>query len=435
MNGRTLFIVFLWRKRMEQQWQEFCEKVNSRWNASLKEAIFSNPQSKAQAVSKRKVRPVLLKGTLCFQVSSYEGKQVKHENLNADEATKKALEWMQEEFKQLEVHNEESSLICLTNKKGTLTMKVKKNAAAAENCKAPTVSGMGVSDKTAKQTKSESIDIEKFAHNRKKKYLLPDNEAVPFLVDLGVQTREGKIINSAYDKFKQINRFLEFIEDILPVLESKEKIRILDFGCGKSYLTFAIYHYLHEICGKEIEITGLDLKADVIANCNKLAVKYGYCNLKFEVGDIKDYEAYKDVDLVVTLHACDTATDYALYKAIRWNAKAILSVPCCHHEVNRQVKAAELVPMLEYGIVKDRFAALATDSLRAMILKQYGYETQLLEFIDMTHTPKNLLIRAVKKNGFVPAGKLGQLQAQEAEFSSFLGVHTTLQTLLENGKE
>ncbi len=404
---------------MEQQWQDFSDKVNSRLNASLKEAIFSNPQSKTQPVTKRKVRPVLLKGTLCFQVSSYEGKQVKHENLNADEATKKALIWMQEEFKQLEVHNEESSLICLTNKKGTLTMKVKKNAP----------------EKKVIQTECEGMDLEKFAHNRKKKYLLPDNEAVPFLVDLGVQTKEGKIINSAYDKFKQINRFLEFIEDILPVLESKEKIRILDFGCGKSYLTFAIYHYLHEICGKEIEITGLDLKANVIANCNKLAVKYGYCNLKFEVGDIKDYEAYKDVDLVVTLHACDTATDYALYKAIRWNAKAILSVPCCHHEVNRQVKAAELVPMLEYGIVKDRFAALATDSLRAMILKQYGYETQLLEFIDMTHTPKNLLIRAVKKNGFVPAGKLGQLQAQEAEFSSFLGVHTTLQTLLENGKE
>ncbi len=397
---------------MEQQWQEFCEKVNSRWNASLKEAIFSNPQSKTQSVSKRKVRPVLLKGELCFQVSSFEGKQVKHENLNADEVTKKALTWMQEEFKQLEVHNGESTLICLTNKKGTLTMKVKKSAEPPQR-----------------------MDEEKFAHNRRKKYLLPDTEPVPFLVDLGVQTKEGKIINSSYDKFKQINRFLEFIEDILPALESEQRIRILDFGCGKSYLTFAIYHYLHEICGKEVEITGLDLKADVIADCNKLAVKYGYKSLRFEVGDIKEYEAYQDVDLVVTLHACDTATDYALYKAIRWNAKAILSVPCCHHEVNRQVRAPELVPMLEYGIVKDRFAALATDSLRAMILKQYGYETQLLEFIDMTHTPKNLLIRAVKKNGLVPARKLGQLQAQEEEFSSFLGVHTTLQTLLENGKE
>ena len=397
---------------MEQQWQDFSDKVNSRLNASLKEAIFSNPQSKTQSVSKRKVRPVLLKGELCFQVSSFEGKQVKHENLNADEVTKKALVWMREEFKQLEIHNEESTLICLTNKKGTLTMKVKKNAEA-----------------------SQRIDKEKFAHNRRKKYLLPDTEPVPFLVDLGVQTKEGKIINSAYDKFKQINRFLEFIEDILPALEGEERIRILDFGCGKSYLTFAIYHYLHEICGKDVEITGLDLKADVIANCNKLAVKYGYQNLKFEVGDIKDYEAYKDVDLVVTLHACDTATDYALYKAIRWNAKAILSVPCCHHEVNRQVKSAELEPMLEYGIVKDRFAALATDSLRCMILKKYGYETQLLEFIDMAHTPKNLLIRAVKKQGLVSAGKQGKLQAQEEEFSRFLGIHTTLQTLLENGKE
>lgn len=397
---------------MEQQWQDFSDKVNSRLNASLKEAIFSNPRSKTQTVSKRKVRPVLLKGELCFQVSSYEGKQVKHENLNADEATKKALIWMQEEFKQLEIHNEDSTLICLTNKKGTLTMKVKKSAET-----------------------SQRIDEDKFAHNRRKKYLLPDTVAIPFLVDLGVQTKEGRIVNSAYDKFKQINRFLEFIEDILPALEGEERNRILDFGCGKSYLTFAIYHYLHEICGKDVEITGLDLKADVIAKCNKLAIKYGYRNLKFEVGDIKDYEAYQDVDLVVTLHACDTATDYALYKALCWNAKAILSVPCCHHEVNRQVKATELAPMLEYGIVKDRFAALATDSLRCMILKKYGYETQLLEFIDMTHTPKNLLIRAVKKQGFVSAGKQEKLQAQEEEFSRFLGIHTTLQTLLEHGKE
>lgn len=419
MNGRTLFIVFLWRKRMEQQWQEFSEKVNSRWNASLKEAIFSNPQSKMQPVTKRKVRPVLLKGELSYQVSTFEGKQVKHENLDAEVLTQKALAWMQEEFKQLEIHNAESSLICLTNKKGTLTMKVKKNAP----------------EKKVIQTECEGMDLEKFAHNRKKKYLLPDNEAVPFLVDLGVQTREGKIINSAYDKFKQINRFLEFIEDILPVLEDKKCIRILDFGCGKSYLTFAIYHYLHEICHKEIEITGLDLKADVINNCNKLAQKYGYSNLKFEVGDIKDYEVYQNVDLVVTLHACDTATDYALYKAIRWNAKAILSVPCCHHEVNRQIKAKELEPMLSYGIVKDRMAALATDTLRSMLLKEYGYDTQILEFIDMTHTPKNLLIRAVKKPGLIPEGKQIKLREQQEEFSRFIGVHTTLQILLEEGKE
>lgn len=420
---------------MEQQWQDFSEKVNTRWDASLKEAIFSNPQSKSQAVSKRKVRPVLLKGELCFQVSAYEGKQVKHENFEAKELTKKALAWMQKEFKQLEIHNEDSTLICLTNKKGTLTMKVKKNVTASEKNKAQAAPGKIAAGEKETQAACAGIDLEKFAHNRKKKYLLPDNSPVPFLVDLGVQTKEGKIVNASYDKFKQINRFLEFVEDILPALEGEERIRILDFGCGKSYLTFAIYHYLHEICGKDVEITGLDLKADVIANCNKLAVKYGYHNLKFEVGDIKDYDAYQDVDLVVTLHACDTATDYALYKAIRWNAKAILSVPCCHHEVNRQVKSAELEPMLEYGIVKDRFAALATDSLRCMILKKYGYETQLLEFIDMAHTPKNLLIRAIKKQGLVSAGKQGKLQAQEEEFSRFLGIHMTLQTLLENGKE
>lgn len=411
---------------MEQQWQEFYEKVNRCWNASLKEAVFSNSKSKSQTVTKRKVRPVLLKGKLYFQISSFRGKQVFHENADAQTLSAKAVVWMQEEFKQLEIHGEEFMLICLTNQKGTLTMKEKrvpKQAVSAKN-----------NSNESKETETVT-KLEKFAHNRKKKYLLSDSEAVPFLVDLGVQTKEGRIVHASYDKFKQINRFLEFVEDILPAFEKDKKIRILDFGCGKSYLTFAIYHYLHEICQKDVEITGLDLKADVIANCNTLAQKYGYEGLKFEVGDIKDYDSYQDVDLVVTLHACDTATDYALYKAIRWNAKAILSVPCCHHEVNRQIYSEELAPMLEYGIVKERMAALVTDSLRSTILKRYGYDTQLLEFIDMTHTPKNLLIRAVKKNGLLPAKKQENLMKQEEEFSRFLGIHTTLQSLLEEGKE
>ena len=416
---------------MEHQWQNFCEKVNNHWNASLKEAIFCNPRSKDQAVSKRKVRPVLLKGTLCFQVSSFEGKQVKHENLNADELTKKALCWMQEEFKQLEIHSEFSTLICLTGKRGTLTMKEKKRVDASANKKAEESQETNAIVNAETQAGCRGMDWERLSHNRRKKYLLPDDKAVGFLVDLGVQTKEGKIINSSYDKFRQINRFLEFVEDILPALGEKERYRILDFGCGKSYLTFAIYHYFHEICHKNVEIVGLDLKKDVIANCNELAEKYGYDGLHFLVGDIKDYEGFEEVDLVVTLHACDTATDYALYKALKWNASAILSVPCCHHEVNRQIKSELLEPMLGYGIVKDRMAALVTDTLRCMILEEYGYETQLLEFIDMTHTPKNLLIRAVKRGGMMSGKRSETLKKKEATFSEGLGIHTTLQKLLE----
>ena len=217
----------------------------------------------------------------------------------------------------------------------------------------------------------------------------------------------------------------------MPALEDKKIIRILDFGCGKSYLTFAIYHYLHELKKKDVQIIGLDLKEDVIAHCNALKDKYGYKNLQFLTGDIKDYTGQDEVDMVVTLHACDIATDYALYKAMKWNAKVILSVPCCHHEINRQIKNDALRPMLEYGIVKDRMAALVTDSLRALILEKQGYETQLLEFIDMTHTPKNILIRAVKRDKIISAGKQAQLDKQEQEFSDFMGIHTTLQKLME----
>lgn len=234
------------------------------------------------------------------------------------------------------------------------------------------------------------------AHNRVKQYILKENIPVPFLVDLGVMNKEGRIITQKYDKFRQINRFLEFIQDILPRLDQQREVTILDFGCGKSYLTFAMYYYLRELKGYDVNIIGLDLKTDVIEKCNHLAVKYGYGKLHFYQGDIADYEGVSSVDMVVTLHACDTATDYALAKAVEWGAKIILSVPCCQHEVNRQIKNEVLEPVLKYGILKERVAALMTDGIRANLLESMGYETQILEFIDMEHTPKNLLIRAVK---------------------------------------
>ena len=233
------------------------------------------------------------------------------------------------------------------------------------------------------------------SHNRKKNYILEEGRMVPFLVDLGVQTKDGKIVNSRYDKFKQINRFLELIEDILPRLDRSKESVILDFGCGKSYLTFAMYYYLKELKGYDIRIIGLDLKEDVIAHCNELKDKYGYGKLSFLVGDIASYTDVDAVDMVVTLHACDTATDYALAKAVQWGAKVILSVPCCQHEANRMMENELLQPVLQYGILKERMAAIMTDAVRANLLTAKGYDTQILEFIDMEHTPKNLLIRAV----------------------------------------
>lgn len=267
------------------------------------------------------------------------------------------------------------------------------------------------------------------SHNRVKRYILEEGIPVPFLIDLGVQTGDGKIMRARYDKFRQINRFLEFIEDILPTLPKEETVRILDFGCGKSYLTFAMYYYLHCLKEYDVEITGLDLKEDVIDNCNQLAAKYGYEKLHFCKGNIADYKMKDSVDMVVTLHACDTATDYALEKAVRWNAKIIMSVPCCQHEVNRQIQNKELASILQYGIIKERMSALITDAVRAQLLEAQGYDTNILEFIDMEHTPKNLLIRAVRR----PYGEQGKKPGKMMEvvrLAQYLQIEPTLLTLL-----
>ena len=345
-------------------------------NETLIRVILSNPSSK-DGVIKICARPVLKNKLLLFQIEEYTKTQVFHKNLTAGDAGSYLTSKLSSdassqtaEFKNALVETQSFTANVLVSKKGTITIKKKMNTS----------------------TKQPKISL---SHNRKKKYILEEGIPVPFLIDLGVMTQNGSIVNAHYDKFRQINRFLEYIEDILPSLPTGRELRILDFGCGKSYLTFAIYYYLKVLKGYPVRITGLDLKEDVIRHCNELAVKYGYDKLEFLCGDIAYYDGCSQVDMVVTLHACDTATDYALAKAVSWGAKVILSVPCCQHELNKQMKNDLLSPVLHYGILKERMAALMTDGLRAQILEANGYRTQILEFIDMAHTPKNLLIRAV----------------------------------------
>ncbi|MDA0586765.1 MAG: SAM-dependent methyltransferase [Planctomycetota bacterium] len=254
-------------------------------------------------------------------------------------------------------------------------------------------------------------------HNRTKQYLIPDGEPCAFLTEIGVMTAEGKVRNSKYDKFRQINRFLEFVDDILPELPADGPLRIVDFGCGKSYLTFALHWLLTERHDREVDIRGLDLKADVIRDCTRIASQLGCRGLSFEIGSIESCEPTSDVDMTVSLHACDTATDAALGKAVEWNSKVILAVPCCQHELSQRLVPELLPPIQRHGILRERFASLTTDSLRALALEILGYKTQIVEFIDMDHTAKNLLIRAVRRTapGDTPAA-VSEYQTLRASF-------------------
>lgn len=387
---------------MDNLKQLFCETLN----INFIQAIMSNPRTK-EGIIKVKIRPVEMKGKLFFQLESFSNTQAFHENLEAEEAVVRMCAYMKE-FRQVQMMTKEQDYTVLVSKKGKVT----------------------VQKKRAKECRENQVHT----HNRSKNYILQEGMCIPFLQDLGVMTKEGKIVRTKFDKFRQINRFLEFIEDILWQLDKDREVTILDFGCGKSYLTFAMYYYLHELKQYDIRIIGLDLKKDVIAHCRELGKKYGYEKLIFSEGDIADYEGVSEVDMVVTLHACDTATDYALAKAIGWNARVILSVPCCQHELNGQMRNDILSPVMKYGLLKERFAALVTDGLRAQYLESRGYETQVLEFIDMEHTPKNILLRAVK-NGNTSAAYAAECRKQIQACEEFLQVMPTLGKLMVNETE
>lgn len=376
------------------------EYLEQQIDESLSQAVLSG--SRREGIGTVKIRPVQMRGQVLYQASATKGQKILHTNYEKEGLISYVEKALADNFRQFQAKGRTMDGTVLVSKKGKITVKSRYHRA------------------------TEPVSIQ--AHNRVKRYILKEGVPVPFLIDLGVMNQEGKVISSRYDKFRQINRFLEFIEDVLPQLPKERELTILDFGCGKSYLTFAMYYYLRILQGYDVRIIGLDLKEDVIERCSFLAEKYGYEKLRFQKGDIAAYEGVSAVDLVVSLHACDTATDYALARAVEWGARVILSVPCCQHELNRQIHNETLEPVLKYGILKERMAALFTDGIRAGLLEEAGYETQILEFIDMEHTPKNLLIRAVWTGKKSDGSRLRKMMED-------LQVRPTLDALLHRSAE
>lgn len=374
-------------------------------NIDLIQMTLSNSRD-ADRAGKVKIRPVMLKDELLFQETLYCGTQVFHKNYTASELMPQLMGYMENLFKQAELKGRTQEATALVSKKGTVTVKVRKPAG---------------------QEYKSGREADNLSHNRRKQYILQEGQPVDFLVGLGVQMPDGRIAKAKYDKFRQINRYLEYIEDVLDRLPQDRTIRIIDFGCGKSYLTFAMYYYLCRMQGRDIRITGLDLKKDVIDHCNRLAEELHYDRLHFEQGDIQGYQGADAVDMVVSLHACDKATDYALEKAVKWGAGVIMAVPCCQHELNGQIHCDIMQPVLKYGLIRERMSALITDALRANLLESQGYRVQILEFIDMEHTPKNLMIRAVKDNKM---RKPDRKSSANEDLMRFLQVDPTLGRLL-----
>ena len=374
--------------------------LNKILSAGARRFILSKPVSKSELY----IKCTLEQRTGFWQLTRYTQKQAFHENIPSEDLLQALENTIQDHYLQVNAFSLEREHCILLSKKGTCTYR-----------------------ETVMPAESRAAAVRE-EHNRKKQYILEEGKPIAPLVDMGVFTREGKVVRSMYDKFRQINRFLEILEDELANWKG-DSIHVIDFGCGKSYLTFIVYYYLTEIRGIRAEIIGLDLKADVIEKCSRAAQNYGYDGLHFEKGDINGYKTPFDVDLVMTLHACDTATDYALYNAVQWKAKLIFSVPCCQHELNGQMEPGTLPILSRYGILKERFCALATDAIRGNLLEYCGYRTQLMEFIDMAHTPKNILIRAVRRpvsNAKKQQEAMEQVRALTNEFQ----FHPTLCRLL-----
>lgn len=350
--------------------------------------VLSGPRNKNDENPKKiNIKPVEIKSRILIQLE-YEFKdRVLHKNLEAEEAIDEIFALQKKNFRQGNIFTLENDFQVMVSKKGSIRL----------------VKG---------EATKKKVDI---AHNRSKDYIISDGEKADFLIRLGVMNSDGRVSKKRYDKFKQINRFLELVEDIIPSLNKSETVNIVDFGCGKSYLTFAMYYYLVEKLNYDVNIIGLDLKKDVIEFCNTVAEDLNYENLKFIHGDISDFKGSNDINMIVTLHACDNATDAALVKAIDWDVDVILSVPCCQHELYEKIDNKVLNPMLKHGIIKEKLSSLVTDSLRSSILEIMGYDVQLVEFIDIEHTPKNILIRAIKN----PSKNIKSSVEEYLDFKSF----------------
>lgn len=385
---------------MMEQWQQDITKWIS--DGELLQATLSQPKRKdAAAAPKTIIRPIELKNGLYYQFEYHFTNKVTHDNVTGPQAAERVIGLLQENYRQALVKTPEADVQLLFSKKGKAAI-----------LKKPPTGG------------SRPASLQ---HNRQKQRVLAEGNAAPFLVELGIMTPEGHVHAKKQDKYRQINRFLEMVTDVLAYLPTDRELTIVDFGCGKSYLTFALYHLLATQQQRKINIIGLDLKADVIAFCKALAEKLGYDKLQFLVGDIAEYEELQAADMVVTLHACDTATDAALAKAVNWGASVIMSVPCCQHELFKQVSSDALSPLLSQGLLKERFAALATDAARGNLLEVLGYKVQMLEFVDPEHTPKNLLIRAVRSE---QQGLSMKKWEQYEQFRQFLNISPSLEHML-----
>ena len=348
------------------------EKLKKYFEQDIALAVISGLKKGADCeFSKVTVRPFTAGDEIKYQFEYTVKAQVKHKNITADKLVEEVAILLENCFTQCMVYGRENDfhINCFNGKIKAKTMPPSKKVAVK-------------------------------AHNKKKEYILNEGENIDFLIYLGVMTKDGKVVKAKYNKFRQINKYLELLRTSLDVLPKDRPLKIVDFGCGKAYLTFALYYYVVKILGRDADITGLDLKEDVIDYCNKVAKDLNYTSLEFQKGDIKDYDRTQDVDMVIMLHACDNATDEGIVQSLRFNAKILIAVPCCQHEFFRQIENDNLKPMLQFGILKERFSALATDSLRAQLLKALGFDVSVMEFIDTEHTPKNIAIRAVRSGGF-----------------------------------
>lgn len=379
---------------------ELFKEIYNEDNADcLIKVIFGNVRRKSNPYKKVLIRPIILQCKLMFQVEYHFDKKVTHNNLSSKETIELSQKLVSEEFKQINIQ--------------TTTEDIQALASKPEKPKI----------KRTKVMERKPLNLD---HNKEKKYIIPDKEPCEFLIKLGVMAEDGKVFQKHYAKFRQINRYLEIVEEVIAYLpENQEKpLKIIDFGCGKSYLTFALYHYLKILKGRNVEIIGLDLKPDVIEFCNNTAKELNYSELKFLMGDIADYTS-DHADMVVTLHACDTATDYALINAVNWNSKVILSVPCCQHEMFSQIKNDLHQPMYKHGILKDKFTELLTDGLRGLKLEACGYDVKMIEFTSMEHTSKNIMICAVKGNDTQKTSSMEKAQEEYEGLKEYYKVKPT----------